>query len=269
MRHHATNPWAASVLLAGLALLASSGCAPTPAGHAEGVTLRGTPPGQTVGGAGTLRVASFNIHGGRGTDGRRDLGRTAALLGGFDLVGLNEVHGGDPDQAERLGRATGTAWLFAPVERVGGRDDFGNAVLSRLPVRHWQRLPISAAGAGTSRNVLLVRVPYGGRTVNVLVTHLARPAGERPAQLRGVAELFLALQPPAVLMGDLNTRRGDAHLERLLKEEGVVDALDGGGGGESAIDWLLVRGLRVVSSGRRDEGVSDHPLVWAELELEP
>ena len=270
MRERRTTLWAAAVMLTGLASLASAGCSTTPSGPAEGTTLRGTPSGRTGDGK-TLRVAAFNIHGGKGRDGRRDLNRTAAALSDFDLVGLNEVHGGDPDQAERLGRATGMAWLFAPVERVGGRDDFGNGLLSRLPVRHWQRLPISGTAAETHRNVLLARVPYGGRTVNVLLTHLARPAGERPGQLRAVAELFLALEPPAVLMGDLNTRRGDAQIERLLKEEGVIDALDAGGDGEPepTIDWVLVRGLRVVSAGRRDQGASDHPLVWAELEVEP
>ena len=273
MRTQTTITRTATLLLvAALASLAAAGCGPTPAGFAEGTTLRGTPPGQPPGGV-PLRVASFNIHGGKGADGRRDLDRTADLLRDFDLVGLNEVHGGRPDQAERLGRATGMGWLFAPVERVGGRDDFGNGLLSRLPLRHWQRLPIARAGAATHRNVLLARVPYGGRTVNVLVTHLARPADERPGQLRAVAELFLALQPPAVLVGDLNTRRGDEQLEALLKEAGVIDALDDGGGDPAdprpRIDWLLVRGLRVLSSGRRDEGVSDHPLIWAELELEP
>ena len=71
-------------------------------------------------------------------------------------------------------------------------------------------------------------------------------------------------------MGDLNTRRGDEQIQRLLKENGVIDALDRGDAKpEPTIDWLLVRGLRVVSSGRRDDGASDHPLVWAELELEP
>jgi endonuclease/exonuclease/phosphatase family metal-dependent hydrolase len=275
MRRLGTFTFVAALLLSALGLPSLAGCSPAATGGAEGTALRGTlpptPPPPRAGEARTLRVASFNIHGGKGRDGRRDLARTAALLRDFDVVGLNEVHGGDPDQAERLGRATGMAWLFAPVERMGGRDDFGNGLLSRLPVRHWQRLPISPAGAETHRNIVLARLPVGGRTVNVLVTHLARPGDERPGQLRAVAELFLALQPPAVLMGDLNTRRGDEQLERLLAEAGVVDALGVGDEGvpAPAIDWLLVRGLRVVSSGRRDDGSSDHPLVWAELELEP
>jgi hypothetical protein len=80
----------------------------------------------------------------------------------------------------------------------------------------------------------------------------------------------VALQPPAVLTGDLNTRRGDERLERLLKE-GIIDALDRGSDGapEQTIDWMRVRGLHVVSSGRRDDGASDHALVRVELELEP
>jgi len=31
----------------------------------------------------------------------------------------------------------------------------------------------------------------------------------------------------------------------------------------------LLRGLRVVDAGIRDEGASDHPLVWAELAWPP
>ena len=32
------------------------------------------------------------------------------------------------------------------------------------------------------------------------------------------------------------------------------------------IDHIFVRGLRPVNAGVRDDGASDHPLVWAELE---
>ena len=55
---------------------------------------------------GRFNVATFNIHSGKGTDGRVDLGRTADLLNEVELAGLNEVAGawlGSPNQASVLG----------------------------------------------------------------------------------------------------------------------------------------------------------------------
>src|SRR5688572_24253740 len=50
----------------------------------------------------TLRIASFNIHGCRDAQGDFDFERTARALEGYDLIGLNEVHGNwdwqGPDQ---------------------------------------------------------------------------------------------------------------------------------------------------------------------------
>jgi hypothetical protein len=31
------------------------------------------------------------------------------------------------------------------------------------------------------------------------------------------------------------------------------------------IDFVFVRGLRVLDAGLRDDGASDHPLAWAEV----
>jgi hypothetical protein len=49
----------------------------------------------------------------------------------------------------------------------------------------------------------------------------------------------------------------------------VVDAV-GTALGEppsGVVDWIFVRGFRPVEGGLRDEGASDHPLLWAELEF--
>ncbi len=63
-----------------------------------------------------LRVATFNIDGGVGTDGKFDLRRTAAVIGQRDIVGLEEVHGGGfpdgPDGAQVLGAELHMPWLF-------------------------------------------------------------------------------------------------------------------------------------------------------------
>lgn len=219
-----------------------------------------------------LRVACFNIHTGRGTDGREDLDRIASLLQGFDLVGLNEVRGPYwweiSNQANVLAERVHADWLFAPAERRWLYGEFGNGVLARLPCTSWQRIPLARLRGKSSRNLLLVRLQWNKGPLNVLITHLDRQSDlDRREQLRTVGALFLAMAEPAVLMGDLNTRRSDPNLARLLAAPGVIDPLaEADPNGPDHIDWILVRGLRPAAGGMVRTKASDHPLVWAELE---
>ena len=221
-----------------------------------------------------LRVATFNIHSGRDAGGRLDLELTARTLDGFDLAGLNEVRSGFPwgttDQAELLGRKLGMSWLFAPAERRWWHDSFGNAMLSRCPVRGWERRPLVNTRGKGYRNMVLAEVVFGGRTVSVLATHVDRRE-DRRAQLEVVARSFLGLRPPAILMGDLNSTEADPVLRELLGASDVIDALAHVTSKDPSerIDWILVRGLAVLDAGVRNLGASDHPCVWAELTLSP
>jgi endonuclease/exonuclease/phosphatase family metal-dependent hydrolase len=220
----------------------------------------------------TFRIGTFNIHRGRGMDGRQDLHRTAKALQGLDFVGLNEVGGRWPwqsvDQAQALGQLTGLSWLFAPFERRWYCYEFGNGLLSRVPIRGWQRIPV-VAGGGKPRNVVLATAAVGTRTCRVIVAHVSRRA-ERQEELRSVFSLFRAADAPVVLLGDLNTTADDPQLRQLLATPGVVDALAGAPDVPGQhIDWILLRGLRPVHAGRVDEGASDHPLFWAEVEFLP
>jgi endonuclease/exonuclease/phosphatase family metal-dependent hydrolase len=218
-----------------------------------------------------LRLATFNIHTGRGTDRREDLDRIARLLEGFDVVGLNEVRGPywweKRDQACRLAERLHLPWLHAPAERRWLYGTFGNAVLARLPCTAWQRIPLARLRGKSCRNVLLVRFTWNGGSLHVLITHLDRHSDlDRREQLRTVGELFLALAEPAVLMGDLNTPRADPALARLLAAPGVLDPLaELDPTGPDHIDWILIRGLRPTAAGMVHTPASDHPLVWVEL----
>ncbi len=80
---------------------------------------------------------------------------------------------------------------------------------------------------------------------------------------------YLALPPPAVLMGDLNSEAKEPEICRLLAASDVIDAVGQklGAAAPPRIDWVFVRGLRVLDAGLRDNGASDHPLAWAELAL--
>lgn len=243
-----------------------------PTGPAEGGLL--CPPGP----AGpaqweTFRLGVFNIHRGRGPDGRLDLDRTAAAISGLDFVGLNEVGGRWPweaaDQAEQLGKLAGRAFLFAPFERRWYCYEFGNGLLSSQPITSWRRLPLGE-GHTRPRNVLLATVGDGNRRFQAIVVHASRrDAQQREEEFRSVFELFLAASLPVALLGDLNAASDDPQLHRLLATPGVIDALDQPGIPRRRIEWILVRGLKPVRAAIVDQGASDHPLFWAEVRLEP
>lgn len=214
-----------------------------------------------------LRVAAFNMHSGRGARGE-DLALTAKTLEGFDLVALNEVQGVGPfrtrDQADLLGEMLGMQWLFAASERRLIWEDFGNGILARVPVGPWRKLMLDSAHENAGRCMVRLDVMCGTAPLHMLVVHLARKQ-DHDAQLRTVTQTFLQLSGPALLMGDFNARRSESGMRQLLNAPDVIDAL--GTDLPDRIDWVFVRGLKVIRSGTRDLGASDHPLVWAELEL--
>jgi endonuclease/exonuclease/phosphatase (EEP) superfamily protein YafD len=110
-------------------------------------------------------------------------------------------------------------------------------------------------------------VEVGGKVINVLVTHVGRHEDHDP-QMRAVAELFLSLAEPAMLMGDLNANPDDPQITRLRSTPGVVDAVSSSVEGKFPhhVDWIFLRGLRSARAGASDEGVSDHPFFWADVE---
>jgi endonuclease/exonuclease/phosphatase family metal-dependent hydrolase len=240
-----------------------------PLGAAAGQSLNGAPAAPKPGNR--LRLGTFNIHGGRDPSDRPDLPQVIHCIAGCDLLCLNEVHGGGlfsrANQAELIGQALGQPWLFAATERRWWRDDFGNAIITSLPVRHWQRFPISPIGARSNRNLILSRIEFGGSTINVLMTHLGR-SGDNAPELRTAIELFKSLSEPAILMGDLNTPPDDPQIQALLQDPTIIDAVGRAPkAGKGHIDYILFRGLKYVDSGVVDDGTSDHPFYWADIEV--
>jgi len=220
------------------------------------------------------RIATYNIHRGKGTDGIRDLGRIAQVLEAVDITGLNEVGGavffGQPDQAAQLGLALKVGWLFAPNQRRWHMDHFGNGLLCRLAVTDWAHEPLlfDRHRSHSHRNLLKARVILAGEPVPVFITHLDR--GEiRPTQLQFALQLF-ASHETAILMGDFNTRETDPVLASFLADANNIDAVDHALGEEDPpgrIDWILLRGLDVQSGGMHPTGVSDHPCFWVDVTI--
>lgn len=223
-------------------------------------------------------LATYNIRRSKGNDDVRDIARAGGVLerAGADIVGLNELSGtlfyGLTNQAEQLAQLLDLGHLFAPTERQFYQDNFGNGLLSRFAVARWQVLPLydGRAQSNSLRNMIIAQVPFGARTLHVLITHLDR-GDIRTEQLRQVIEAYQALPAPAVLLGDLNTDASEPQLRDLLRDPQHIDAIDemlrieGIADSDGRIDWLIAKGLSVEGGGFEPPGISDHPGFWVEF----
>jgi endonuclease/exonuclease/phosphatase family metal-dependent hydrolase len=180
-----------------------------------------------------VRLVAYNIRMGFGLDGRLDLDALARAVGGSrpDVVLLSEVdrgwllNGGHDTLALLAGRLR-MPYVFAPA----ADPVWGDAVLSRFPVRSGRTRPLAAHGAPTGAQALGVTLDLGGRDLAVVATHLQPPPGQGPvAQAREVAAFATryAAGRPLVLGGDLNTEPGDPAFTEFTRA-GLVDALAAG-----------------------------------------
>lgn len=243
-----------------------------------------------------VRLLSWNVHkcvG--GLDRRYDPGRTAAVLAQAspDVVLLQEVAQNGRwyqhhRQVDVLGDALGLPHrsYFVNVRFGPRRGEYGNAILSRLPIASTENIDLTQAGR-KARSVLHAELrwpaPAGGsRTLHVFNLHLGLGERERRAQLQQLlqARALLAIhkQTPVLVAGDFNDVYGTLG-RRLLEPalfRGPVRPLRTfpAYAPLRALDSLYVRGDLEVRSlvcwrGRGARFASDHLPLFAELRLRP
>jgi len=158
---------------------------------------------------GPLTVASYNVHHCVGGDGRRDVARVADVIReiGADVVGLQEVESGTPGELvadlDEIAAATGlTPVAGATLQR--GRGDFGNALLTSLPIASVERCDLSVPKR-EPRGLLDVELVWRGERLRALTTHFGLRAAERRVQVLAVlGRLQLEHHPLTILLGDFN-----------------------------------------------------------------
>jgi endonuclease/exonuclease/phosphatase family metal-dependent hydrolase len=155
-----------------------------------------------------MHVATYNIHRGFGRDGRYAPQRILRVLQELDadIIALQEVAGQGPGTIQLLpwlaAKANMTA-VAGPV-RSGLEGDYGNALLTRLPVQEVRRWNLSV-GVHEPRGLLDVDINWNGHSVQVLNTHLGLWPLERVRQVERLLELVdVNKRDLTVLMGDLN-----------------------------------------------------------------
>jgi endonuclease/exonuclease/phosphatase family metal-dependent hydrolase len=148
-----------------------------------------------------LRVATYNLHGCVGNDGKRDPQRVAQVIAelGCDTAGLQEVYG-----LEELAQATGMRAVAGPQYVWHGRH-LGNALLTRRPVLSFRHYDCSWQGC-EPRSLLDAELDVDGAPLRVLVAHLGLDPRERHFQVRKLVQLLRETprHERAVVLGDIN-----------------------------------------------------------------
>ncbi len=178
-----------------------------------------------------LRVLTFNIQHCRSyfyrNEDRIDFDLFADTIRCFDpdIVGLNEVRGEGTHpaytaQAQILAEKLGYHYHFYPALEIGGYGPYGNAILSKYPIKNAQIIPIPDP----------VRKPEGkfyetrcvakaefdlGAGLTVLVTHF----GLNPDEAKNAADTVCAAidsaKTPVILTGDFNLRPDNPLLDPI------------------------------------------------------
>lgn len=154
-----------------------------------------------------LTIATYNIHGAVGSDRRFAPQRIADVLHEIraDVVALQEVPlggGQRPNVLALLSDATGYAPAAGPTYD-GPHGQYGNAVLSRYPIRAIRSIDLSF-GSHEPRGALDADLDCHGHPLRVVATHLGLRLGERRAQIRRLLQVFDTHQMPVILLGDIN-----------------------------------------------------------------
>jgi len=157
-----------------------------------------------------MRIVTYNIHKGRGIDGRTSIKRIANVLASLnaDIIALQEVFGdceSAEGQVEALALELGLKGTFGCTTHRRGRP-YGNAILSRWPILDSHDMDISwlhRERRGCIRADL--KTPRG--TLHVFNIHMGTSYFERRHQVRSLLSLdqfHEHLSGPRVLIGDFN-----------------------------------------------------------------
>lgn len=236
--------------------------------------------------AAPLTLMTYNIHHGRGRDGRVDLDRICAVIAQArpDVVALQEVDSG----LTRSGWIDQGAAIAAELDmtHTAGHNWFleegayGNAVLSRWPVTPLGNVDLSVSGR-EPRGCLLARVHAEGGDIVVGSVHLGLGFRERRRQCATLLRRLESVSPdtPIMLMGDFNALPFSAVCRRF--RERFCDAFRAAGNGPAGtygiggvafrLDYIYVTerlrpfGVRVLRTAAT-RMASDHLPVVARVE---
>lgn len=244
--------------------------------------------------AAPLRLLSFNIQVGIQTTRYRhyvtngwkhvfphmnraqNLRRIADVVSDYDVVALQEVDGGSLrsgyiNQVEYVADRAQFPYWYAQLNRdLGPLAQHGNGVLTRIEPSNMEdhKLP----GVIPGRGAIVLRLPYAGQEVLIVLLHLSLGAGSRQRQLEYVSRLIAGAEH-VIVMGDMNSSAAALLADSALGYSGLRLAEDIQPTYPSwrphiSLDHILVSsGFRIDDYRVLDCDVSDHLPVAVTLSL--
>jgi endonuclease/exonuclease/phosphatase family metal-dependent hydrolase len=167
----------------------------------------------------SVRIVSYNIHHGEGTDGKLDLDRIASVILAErpDIVCLQEVdrgcaRTGGLDMPVELAKRLNMEYRFGPnLDFDGG--DYGNCTFASFPILEDENYSLPFVEGGERRGCLRTAIEVGDVRIDVLNTHFDLLPAARKDQAARIVDLTRDV--PTVLAGDLNDILGSVPLEIL------------------------------------------------------
>lgn len=187
-----------------------------------------------------IRVMSFNIHHGRGTDNKVDLQRIADFIhkSGADIIGLNEVDKHFSDRSEFVNQSAWLAenlkmsYIFGPAITIPAKGDedarqYGNAFLSKLPILSSVNHPYDfIPKLLEDRGLLEVDVKLGQRPIKVYITHLSIAPFLHRRQVAYIKEKVKKDTSPLIVMGDWNMRPYSRGWKAITTDTRLMDVCE-------------------------------------------
>ncbi|MCG3135449.1 MAG: hypothetical protein HMLKMBBP_03105 [Planctomycetes bacterium] len=236
-----------------------------------------------------LRLVTWNIHRGRGSDRVLDVARIGRELRahGADVACVQEIVANrrlppERSQARLIAEATGFPHAAVGLNCVRPEGVYGNATFSRHPFAAAENVDLSVRFQ-IHRGALWTAVDAGGVLVHILNAHLGFAGLEQRAQFRRAIDFLddaAGASAPVVFLGDTNDWRHRLHAAAIAR--GFAPAI---GSAEDpgpatfpstaplgALDKIFVRGpVRVVRAHvtrtAAARAASDHLPVVADLEV--
>lgn len=203
----------------------------------------------------SLRVLSYNIHHGEGTDGALDLERVARVIRAErpDVVLLQEVDSvtartGRVDQAARLAELTGLSYTAFGRFMAYDGGAYGMAVLSAHPFEEVEVVRLPDGAEPRASVVARLQPGEGWPLMTFANVHLYRTRAERLEQARALLDHLNEEEGPAVLGGDFNSQPGGTVMRLVGAKGWKLPAKPGGAHRtwpsvqpETEIDFVLYR----------------------------
>jgi len=156
-----------------------------------------------------LTLATYNIHACIGGDKRFDPARIAAVINELDadVIALQEVEHHLLEQQDLLAvlaQQTGYQAIAGPASLREDRD-YGNGLLTRLPIESVTQLDLSVQGF-EPRAAIQATLRFEQHCLQIMATHLGLKPFERRIQVKKLlaAQASLPAGDISVMMGDVN-----------------------------------------------------------------